>query len=143
MRWNCWKTKPILSARKRSSSPGGHAGDVDVVDFEFTAGGAVEAAEEVDEGGFAGAGGAGDGDPLAGDDGEGGGVEGADGAGVSGVLAGDACERAMTAHSARVSWATMWLVVSVRLKVPLPPPYFKYQSLQTRDLTEGVHLGSR
>ena len=72
---------------------GGHGGDVDAVDLELAGGGAVEAAEEVDEGGFAGAGGAGDGDPLAGDDGEGGVVEGADDAAVAGVLAGDVFER--------------------------------------------------
>ena len=71
---------------------GGHGGDVDVVDLELAGGGAVETADEIDEGALAGAGGAGDGDPLAGDDGEGGVVEGAHDACVACVLAGDVME---------------------------------------------------
>ena len=71
---------------------GAHGAGVGAVDAELAAGGLVEAAEEIDEGAFAGAGGAGDGDPLAGDDREGGVGQGADGAGAAGVVAGDVVE---------------------------------------------------
>ena len=60
---------------------GGHGVDFFAVDGELAGGGRVEAAEQVDERRFAGAGGAGDGDPFARADGEAGVVEGADGAG--------------------------------------------------------------
>ena len=75
IRWNCWKMKPILSARKRSSSVARHGGDVDVVDLELPAVGRSRQPMRLTSVDLAGAGGAGDGDPLAGDDGEGGVVE--------------------------------------------------------------------
>lgn len=83
------KDEADLVGAKAVEVAGAHGGDVDTVDPEFTGGGAIEAAEEVDEGAFTGAGGAGDGDPLAGYDGEAGAIEGAHGAGVTGVLPGD------------------------------------------------------
>ena len=89
---------------------GGHAeAYVDAVDAELALGGAVEAAEEVDEGALAGAGGAGDGDPFAGDDGEGGGLEGVDDVPVRPVYSRVTRSREMTAHSARV-WSRRVLV---------------------------------
>ena len=65
-----WKIKPILARRVRVRSASVEGGEVDAIDEDGAGGGPGEAAEDVEEGGFAGAGGADDSDELAGSDGE-------------------------------------------------------------------------
>ena len=121
---------------------GAHGGDIDAVDPELSGGGAVEAAEEVDEGGFAGAGGAGDGDPLAGDDGEAGVVEGADGSGVACVFAGDGGERDDGALGACLIGDDVGAGFDAAQGTSSPPPYLglKVFEVETLSLDFGVDL---
>jgi len=71
---------------------GGKRGDVPAVGEDGAGGGAVEAGDEIEERGFAGAGGAEEGEEFVVGDGEGEFVDGADGSFAHGVVAGDAVE---------------------------------------------------
>src|SRR5258708_2919099 len=71
---------------------GGKRGDVPAVSEDGAGGGAVEAGDEIEERGFAGAGRAEEGEEFVVGDGEGEFVDGADGSFAHGVVAGDAVE---------------------------------------------------
>ena len=89
MRLKVWKTKPIFSRRRTEVCEGAEAGGVHAVDEDAAAGGLVDAADQVEQGRFAAAAGAGDGEEFAAIDGEAEAVEGGNGAVVEGKTAGD------------------------------------------------------
>ena len=84
-----WKMKPILSRRTRVSASSDKIAERLAVDADLPGGRAIEAADEIEERGFAGAGGADDRDHLAARDGQADRVEGDDVA-LAGELLGDA-----------------------------------------------------
>ena len=83
------KDEADLFAAEQGGFGRGEAGGVDAFNQDAAGGGLVDAADEVEEGGFAAAAGAGDGEKIAAMDGEREAVEGGDGAVVEREAAGD------------------------------------------------------